>query len=169
MLFEEYVGARGPALLRLAYVLTTDTHAAEDLVQSALADAYRHWRRVERADHPDAYVRRVLVNTHLSRLRRRSAHELPGSGRDIATDLTTTTEPDPADAVVDRDAARRTLDTLPPRARAVLVLRYYADLDDDAIADLLGIATSSVRSTASRALATLREHIRPPYAAEETR
>jgi RNA polymerase sigma-70 factor (sigma-E family) len=169
VLFEEYVVARGPALLRLAYVLTTDSHAAEDLVQSALADAYRHWRRVERADHPDAYVRRVLVNTHLSRQRRRSVHELTGSVRDIATDPVGAGVPDPADAVVDRDAARRTLDALPPRARTVLVLRYYADLDDDAIADLLGLATSSVRSTASRALATLREHVRPPYAAEETR
>ncbi len=80
--FEEYVAARGPALLRFAYVLTTDTHAAEDLVQTALADAYRHWRRVQRTDQPDAYVRRIIVNRHLSGRRRRWWGERPTDSHD---------------------------------------------------------------------------------------
>ncbi|MFD0743333.1 SigE family RNA polymerase sigma factor [Phytohabitans flavus] len=150
--FDEYVAARGQSLLRFAYVLTTDPHTAEDLVQSALADAYRHWRRVSRADHPDAYVRRMIVNKYLGWRRRRWFGEVP-------TDRTADAAPvvaDHAEAVAARDESRRALDSLPPRARTVLVLRYYADLDDAAIAELLGIATSSVRATASRALATLR-------------
>jgi RNA polymerase sigma-70 factor (sigma-E family) len=164
--FEEYVAVRGQALLRFAYVLTTDAEAAEDLVQAALADAYRHWRKVSRADHPDAYVRRIVVNTHLGWRRRKSSGEHP-TGEDLDGFVA-----DHAEGVVARDASRRILDTLPPRARAVLVLRYYADLDDVAIADLLGLAPSSVRATASRALATLRQqHAQPPHAdaAEETR
>lgn len=152
MEFEEYVGARGQALLRLAFVLTDDRHLAEDLTQSALADAYRHWRRVVRADHPDAYVRRILVNRHLSWRRRRSSTEFPREQIEDGRQ-----ESDPAEGVADRDAGRYLLDGLPPRARAVLVLRYYADLDDVAIAELMGISASGVRATASRALATLRE------------
>ncbi len=158
MEFEEYVAARGAALLRFAYVLTADSDMAEDLVQSALADAYRHWRRVARADHPDAYVHRIIVNRHLSSRRRRwwgerpsgSAPESEGNAHDASTS-------DIADAVADRDETRAVLDGLPPRARAVLVLRYYADLDDAAIAQALGITESTVRATASRALASLRQ------------
>lgn len=155
--FEEYVQARGQALVRLAYVLTGDPHAAEDLAQTALADAYRHWWRVRRSDHPDAYVRRMLVNAHLGRLRRRSSTELPTD----TTQLRGSPMADPADELADRDAVWRTLAGLPPRARAVLVLRYYADLDDVAIADALGITAGAVRSSASRALATLREQLTP--------
>ena len=121
MLFEEYVAARGHALLRFAYVLTTDSYAAEDLVQSALADAYRHWRKVSKADHPDAYVRRIIVNTHLGWRRRRWTGE---------------------------------------RAAGM-------DLDAAAIADLLQLSPSTVRSTASRALATLR-HDHPHLAHADT-
>jgi RNA polymerase sigma-70 factor (sigma-E family) len=150
--FEEYVAARGQTLLRLAHVLTGDVHSVEDLTQSALADAYRHWRRVVRADHPDAYVRRILVNQHLSWRRRRSSTESPRSEVDDGRHA-----PDPAEAVVDRDEGRHLLDGLAPRARTVLALRYYADLDDRGIAELMGVSESAVRSTASRALATLRE------------
>lgn len=152
MEFEEYVAARGQTLLRLAHVLTNDVHLAEDLTQSALADAYRHWRRVVRADHPDAYVRRILVNQHLSWRRRRSSTESPRVAVDDGRQA-----PDPAEAVAERDEGRHLLDGLAPRARTVLVLRYYADLDDRAIAELLGISESGVRATASRALAALRE------------
>lgn len=165
MHFEDYVAARGQALLRFAYVLTGDAHVAEDLVQSSLADAYRHWRKVSRAEHPDAYVRRVVVNTHLGWRRRRSWFERP-TGENLDQLVA-----DHADAVAARDTSRRLLDDLPPRARTVLVLRYYADLDDAAIAELLGLSPSSVRATASRALAALRhQHAQPPHAAaEETR
>jgi RNA polymerase sigma-70 factor (sigma-E family) len=149
--FEEYVAVRGPALLRFAFLLSRDAHTAEDLVQSALADAYRHWRKVERADHPDAYVKRIVLNRYLGWRRRLWSGETPTAAPPDAR-----TFPDPADEVVARDAMRRMLDGLPPRTRAVLVLRYYEDLDDHAIADLLGIAPSTVRSTAARALSALR-------------
>jgi RNA polymerase sigma-70 factor (sigma-E family) len=152
MQFEEYAAARGPALLRLAHVLTGNAHDAEDVVQSALADTYRHWRKVTRAGSPDAYVRRIVVNTHLAMRRRRSSTELPSGDRLNRG----RSSPDLAEGVVDRDEMHRRLDELHPRARAVLVLRYYADLDDAEIADVMGIAPGSVRSMASRALAALR-------------
>ena len=157
--FEEYVGARGQALLRLAYVLTGDAHAAEDVTQAALYDALRHWRRVARASHPDAYVRRVLVNRYLATRRLRASSEVV---LEDVEPLATASAPDPATGVADRDEVRRVLAQLPPQARAVLVLRYYADLDDAAIADALGVAPGTVRATASRALATLRERLSLP-------
>lgn len=152
MEFDEYVAARGDALLRFGYVLTLDAHAAEDLVQSALADAFRHWRRVSRAEHPDAYVRRIITNTFLRSQRRHwSREESSGSSPDSGA-----LQPDHAEMVAERDQSRQILDSLAPRARAVLVLRYYADLDDAAIGKTLGISPSGVRATASRALAMLR-------------
>jgi DNA-directed RNA polymerase specialized sigma24 family protein len=77
--FEDYVQVRGQSLVRFAYVLCNDAHTAEDLAQSALAKAYRHWRRVCAPDHPDAHVQRIIVNTYLSGRRRRSTIELPVS------------------------------------------------------------------------------------------
>jgi RNA polymerase sigma-70 factor (sigma-E family) len=148
--FDSYVAERGAALLRVAYLLTGDRHLAEDLVQDVLATAYLRWGRVSSADSRDAYVRTMLVRRHLSWRRRRSSGEMaaPGTdtvvGRDFAADY---------DA---HDAAWRLLATLPRRQRAVLVLRYYEDLTDEAIAALLGCGASTVRSNAARGLATLR-------------
>jgi RNA polymerase sigma-70 factor (sigma-E family) len=150
--FEDYVAEQGPSLLRLAYVLTRDAQLAEDLTQTVLADVFRHWRKVTAARHPDAYVRRMLVNAHLSWHRRRSSSERP-------SDLTANepgVEADLAEGVVCRDQVRHLVATLAPRARTVLVLRYYADLDDAAIAEAMGVSASAVRATASRALETLR-------------
>lgn len=150
MSFEAYVTARGPSLLRFAAVLTGDPHGAQDLVQTALLKASGRWRRVSRLDHPDAYVRKVVVNTHLSASRRLWRGEVPTAALP---------EPPTADVlggVDDRDQVRRLLAGLGPRQRAVLVLRYYADLDDAAIADQLGVSPSTVRSQAARALASLR-------------
>ena len=150
--FEDYVTEQGHSLLRLAYVLTCDAQLAEDLTQTVLADAFRHWRKVTTARHPDAYVRRMLVNAHLSWHRRRSSTERPS---DLTANLPGL-EADPADGVVSRDQIRLLVATLAPRARTVLVLRYYADLDDAAIAEAMGVGASTVRATASRALETLR-------------
>lgn len=152
MRFEDYVAEQGQSLLRLAYVLTSDAHRAEDLTQTVLTDAYRHWRKVVAARNPDAYVRRMLVNAHLDWHRRRSSTERP-------TDLAAyqpAVEADPAEGVASRDQLRQALSLLAPRARTVLVLRYYADLDDAAIAEEMNVSASSVRATTSRALATLR-------------
>ena len=151
MTFEQFVAAQGAPLLRLAFVLTGDRHLAEDLAQTALADAYRHWRKVTAADDPAAYVRRMLVNAHLSWRRRRSSTERPSELPD-RVDLADR----PGDALAARDQIRALLADLAPRARTVLVLRYYADLDDAAIAEALGVSASAVRATASRALAGLR-------------
>jgi RNA polymerase sigma-70 factor (sigma-E family) len=150
--FEAYVDEQGPALLRLAQVLARDPHRAEDLTQTALATAYRHWSKVVAARDPHAYVRRMLVNAHLSWHRRRSSSERP---IDLARH-----EPRPAqdfaDDVAARDQLRKALATLAPRARTALVLKYYADLDDAAIAESMGVSASTVRSTLSRSLKALR-------------
>lgn len=153
MRFEDYVTEHGQSLLRLAYVLTRDAQRAEDVAQTALADAFRHWQRVEAARDPDAYVRRMVVNAHLSWHRRRSSTERPSdlSGHERVADGDRFAE------VVSRDQMRQVLATLAPRARTALVLRYYADLDDAAIGEAMGVSVSAVRATISRALATLRD------------
>ncbi|WP_306215415.1 SigE family RNA polymerase sigma factor [Actinoplanes sp. RD1] len=153
MTFQEYVAQRGDTLLRFAHVLTGgDAHSAQDLTQTTLVDVYRHWRRVSAARNTDAYVRHMMVNAHLRRGRLRSSTEVPAEQQDRGA-----TVADPADEVAARDETRRLLARLPPRARTILVLRYYADLDDNAIADVLRISPSTVRATASRALAGLRD------------
>jgi len=150
--FEDYVAEQGRSLLRLAYVLTRDAQLAEDLTQTVLADAFRHWRKVTSARYPDAHVCRMLVNAHLSWHRRRSSTERP-------SDLTANEpglEADLANGVVSRDQIRLLVAALPPRARTVLVLRYYAALDNAAIAEAMGVSASTVRATASRALEAIR-------------
>ena len=148
--FEQYVQARGAALLRVAILLTADRHAAEDLLQAALEDALVRWKRVCAADHPDLYVQRMLLNRYLSGRRRRSSTEV------VLAETPETAEPDRGDAVADRDQVRRLLAGLPLRARAIVVLRYYCDLDDQGIAAQLGISPSTVRATLSRTLRALR-------------
>ena len=150
MEFSEYVAARGAALERFAYVLSGDAHLAQDLAQTALLKAYRRWRWVARAEHPDAYVRRIVTRSYLDWRRRRSNGEAPV---DAVPDLPA---PDLAEGVAERDQLRRALGTLSPRQRAVLVLRHYEGMDDAAIAVLLHCGETSVRSHASRGLARLR-------------
>ena len=150
MEFSEYVAARGAALERFAYVLSGDAHLAQDLAQTALLKAYRRWRWVARAEHPDAYVRRIVTRSYLDWRRRRSSGEAPV---DAVPDLPA---PDLAEGVAERDQLRRALGTLSPRQRAVLVLRHYEGMDDAAIAVLLHCGETSVRSHASRGLARLR-------------
>jgi RNA polymerase sigma-70 factor (sigma-E family) len=149
--FEEYASARGQDLVRLGFTVSGDYQRAEDLAQIALMQAFRTWRRVRRADDPHSYVRRILVNSYLSMTRRRSFSEAPAAELDIDR-----TVPDPATGIVNSDDLWRALATLSPRERVVLVLRYYQDMDDRTIADVLGIKPSTVRATASRALASLR-------------
>ena len=167
MLFEDFVQRRGTHLLRVAYLLTRDPQLAEDLVQSVLLEAYRKWSRVSKARDADAYVQRMLVNTYLNWTRRRSWHEQPvpdhlihGSGPSGESTGET--------AVLQAERMRELLGGLPPRARVVLVLRYYLDLDDTAIAEYLGITPSSVRATASRALGALRADINPSPSMKES-
>ncbi|MGI5486928.1 SigE family RNA polymerase sigma factor [Microtetraspora malaysiensis] len=146
--FERYVEQRSARLLRTAYLLCRDWATAEDLLQTALARAWLAWRRV--GDNPDPYVYRILTNTHASWWRRRWRAEVP------AADLPDTPVADEADLVGARDAVRQAVDGLPPRQRAVIVLRYFADLPDTEIGEILGCSVATVRSQASRALAKLR-------------
>lgn len=151
MEFDDYVAAREQQLVRLGYVLSRDYHTAQDLAQTALMNAYRHWRRLRRLDDPHSYVRRALVNAHLSAARRGAR----GSAVALPADSEPAT-PDPAVQVAEHDAMWRALGKLGDRERAVVVLRYYEDLDHAAIAAVLGVTESTARSTASRALASLR-------------
>ncbi len=150
--FQDYVAARSAALRRLAYLLCSDWHHAEDLVQSALTKAYSSWRRVERSDNVDAYIRRILVNEATDGWhRRRRLTEVHNLGLDRATSR------DPMADVDQRDELLRFLAELPAKQRAVLVLRFYEDLPAEAISELLGISTGTVKSHTSRGLARLRE------------
>jgi len=139
-------------LLRTAYLLTGDQHQAEDLLQTSLAKLYQSWDRVRDRGNVDAYARRILVNENNSLWRR------PWKRREHATD-----------EVPDRTGVHDTYDeglsaavwdvvqTLPKRARAVVVLRYYEQLSEAETAEVLGISVGTVKSQASRALASLRE------------
>jgi RNA polymerase sigma-70 factor (sigma-E family) len=157
------VTARGAALVRFARVLAGDEHRAEDLVQEVLARAYLRWGHITRSDEPDVYVRQAIVNATRSWWRRRSSREKPTGQRfDQQLNQAATGEMD-AEAA-ERDAMWRHIRRLPPQQRAVLVLRYYEDLDDGTIARILGCAPVTVRSHAMRALNTLRGHLGAPDA-----
>jgi RNA polymerase sigma-70 factor (sigma-E family) len=147
--FKNFAASRWPGLVRLAFGLTGDRWLAEDIAQTALARAYVAWRRVSRADDPDAYVRRILVNACNRRFRRRRVTEQPGELPETPVDSA-------ADFIGERAALLAALQQLPPRQRAVIVLRYWEDLTDAQIAAALGCSPGTVRSQLSRALAKLR-------------
>jgi RNA polymerase sigma-70 factor (sigma-E family) len=149
--FDQFVASRWAGLVRLAYGLTGDRWLAEDLAQTALASAYAAWWRVSRADDPDAYVRRILINASNSRFRRRRPAEQPQPIPDIAGAV-----PDHATVLGERSALMAALAGLPPRQRAVIVLRFWEDLTDAQTAVILGCSASTVRSQIARALAKLR-------------
>ncbi|MET7331598.1 SigE family RNA polymerase sigma factor [Nonomuraea sp. NPDC005650] len=148
--FKEFVRGRQHALMRTAYLLTGDAPQAEDLLQTVLMRTARHWRKLAKDGNPEAYVRRALVNEHISWRRRRRAETL--------TALPPETEPGPApgDESLHRMALQRALLRLTPRQRAVLVLRYYEDRSIDETADLLGCSPGTVKSQTSHALGRLR-------------
>jgi RNA polymerase sigma-70 factor (sigma-E family) len=147
--FEEFVAGRGQALQRFGYALTGDWALAEDLLQTALAKAYPRWSRVLR-DDPEAYVRKIMLNTWSSWWRRRWRGELP------TLLLPEVAAPDRFADVDSRQALRAALAQLPPGQRAVVVLRYHQDLSEAQVAELLGISAGTVKSQAARALASLR-------------
>ena len=156
--FEQFVAGNAESLLRTAHLITWDAGEAEDLVQECLIRVARRWTRVRRMDQPLAYARRVLINLAFDGAggRNRRRHEL-----------------DPAPAIVDapaedllvglhtRDELLDALAQLTPRQRAVLVLRYFNDLSEAQVADVLGCSPGTVKSNASRGLARLREVLSP--------
>jgi RNA polymerase sigma-70 factor (sigma-E family) len=153
--YADLVAARAPALLRLAVMLTGSRVEAEDLLQTTLVRAQPHADRIASMAAPAAYLRRIMVREHISSLRtlRRRVRTSPLDEYDAAA------PDDVADTVQRRDTTWLLLATLPRRQRAVLVLRFYEDLPDPDIAAALGCTESTVRSNASRALATLRDRL----------
>ncbi|MFE4519359.1 SigE family RNA polymerase sigma factor [Kitasatospora sp. NPDC056783] len=148
--FEEFVAACGPKLLRVAWLLTGDPHQAEDLLQTALAKVWPKWARIA-PDRPEAYLRKVLVNCHVSRWRRRWTGELPhGELPEPPPGV------DPYDEVVLGQVVAEAVRSLPPRQRAVVVLRFFEDLGVEETAEILRCSTGTVKSQTHRALAALR-------------
>lgn len=167
MTFEQFAVARLPSLLRYAIVLTGDRDLAQDVVQEVLARAQVKWRRISETDAPEAYVRRMVLNEYLSWRRSWAARNVHAVGeRLVDLDDARGGVRDHAQAVVEADELWHRLATLGRKQRAVLVLRYYENLDDDAIAGLLNCSPVTVRSHASRALKNLRleseHHLRIP-------
>lgn len=154
--FREYVIGRRGRLEREAYLLVGDTHLAQDLVQTALAKAYVSWRRVSNSDNADAYVRRILVNAHLSRLRKRRVRELL---TDMAVETQEAYVAAPAGADTTRVDIMRALMALPKRQRTAVVLRYWVDLPEAEVAAAMGCSVGTVRSQSSKALAKLRSQL----------
>jgi RNA polymerase sigma-70 factor (sigma-E family) len=153
--FQSFVIGRWPRLMRTAFLLTGEQHAAEDLVQATLEQVYVAWRRVGAADDPEAYVRRVMINAHARKHRRKLkeflapkddsglTHELPDSGDRIAQ----------AD---DRSALLKALSQLPARQREAVVLRYWEDLSESQAAEAMGCSVGTVKSNAAKGIAKLR-------------
>ncbi|TDD46105.1 SigE family RNA polymerase sigma factor [Kribbella antibiotica] len=152
--YDELVRATQPRLVRLGLMLTGSLHSSEDLVQTVFARAHRKWDRISGLDHPEAYLRTMVVNEFLSWRRILKNRELP-----IAEPIERPSDEDIGTRQALKDALWRLLTTLPRQQRAVLVLRYYEDLSDGEIADILGVAAVTVRSNASRALSNLRDHL----------
>ncbi len=157
--FTSFVVERGAALLRTACLMTGDRQHGEDLVQTTLAKAYGSWAKVRRADEPMAYVRRIMVNTHLSRLRRFMSTE---QVIEVVPDRGTA---DSQAAHADRDEMRRALLQLSPRVRTAVVLRYFEDLSEAETARVMGCSASTVNNHVSKGLAALRALLAPETAA----
>lgn len=147
--FRGFVAARQRSLLRTAWLLTGNWFSAEDLVQTALLRAWPHWRRIAGSGGADAYVRRIMVNKLLDWRHRRWNGEVP---TDPLPEIAAAPESD-----VDlHHVLVRAVGGLPPRQRAVVVLRYFDDLSEADTADALGCATGTVKSQAAKALTALR-------------
>jgi len=149
--FREFASARATQLFRIAFLLCNDWHQAEDLVQTTLTQMYVNWGRLQRNSSPNSYARKILLNAFLSQRRLRRSGELPTAEfRDV---------PAPgADADL-RMTLLTALRRLPPRSRAVVVLRYLEDHSIESVASLMGVTPAAVKSMNARALAQLREQL----------
>src|SRR5690625_1351578 len=154
--YRAYVTARRRDLVRTAYLLTGDWHAAEDAVQEALAKTYVAWRRIHRRDSVDGYVRRTLTNVVIDRSRKPWRRE---SAVEVVPEPSGTSSGD--ESLEDRDLLMTALASVPSRQRAVLVLRYWEDLSVVQVAEILECSIGTVKSQASRGLDTLRAILGP--------
>ena len=158
--FAEFASAASPRLRRMAFLMCGNWHTAEDLTQTALAKVFASWPRVRRQEAVHAYTTRTLVNTYLADRRlRRNGEILTGQLPDRPAD-----GPSPETRIVVLDA----LATLPPRSRATVILRYWADLNVDQAAAVLGCSPGTVKSQTARALSRLRDALGSDWATEET-
>ena len=148
--FAEFVVARWASLYRLAYLLAGSPTGAEDLLQTTLEKAYVNWARIGRMEHAEAYVRRMLATTMVSGRRRAWISERPWG------DLPEVDQESAELPVLDRSLLWPLVCALPARQRAVITLRYYEDLSEAQIADVLGCAPGTVKSQSSAAIAALR-------------
>lgn len=151
--FADFVRHRAVALYRYGYVLTGNHHDADDLVQDALIRLRAHWSRLSRRDDPTGYARTTMTRLHISAWRRRRREWLTAAVPEAGA---TDPEMDRVEAAEAAAALRTALALLPPKQRAVLVLRYYERLTDEEIASTLGVSRGTVRSQAFRGLEKLR-------------
>jgi RNA polymerase sigma-70 factor (sigma-E family) len=161
--YREYVVSRIDPMRRVAYLLCGDWHTADDLLSTALVKLFRQWRRVSAMDNPDAYLRRMLLRVWLDERRRPWRREHP---TDVVPDRSVVGG-EPTDQVDDRLAVLALLAELPPRRRAVLVLRYFCDLSVEQTAEELGCSTGTVKSQTARALDALRARMTAPSSIAE--
>ncbi|MFF6955427.1 MULTISPECIES: SigE family RNA polymerase sigma factor [unclassified Streptomyces] len=152
--FTAYVRTKGPTLLRTARSLTPNPSDAEDLLQTALTKTYLAWDRIDDHRAVDGYVRRTLVNTRTSQWRKRKVDEF---STDEVPEPAATGAPDITEQQAQRDALLRAVGRLPPRQRAMVVLRYYEDMSEVQTAEALGVSVGTVKSAVSRALGKLRD------------
>ena len=151
--FAELYTLAWPRLLRTTYAVTGDRQLAEDALQTAFAKAYAVWPRVSRADDPLAYVRRMAINAAIAQHRKAAVrHEVAVPMVPERGDLR-------PDGLLRDDEVWCAVQALPPRQRAVVVLRYYEDLSEAEIADALGCRPGTVKSQASAALASMRTRL----------
>jgi RNA polymerase sigma-70 factor (sigma-E family) len=156
--FSEYFAARAHALRNTAHLLCGDWHRAEDITQLAMLRLYLAWPRLARRDALDAYARRVVVRTFLADNRRSRWR------REQLTDAPPDTTAAPDEDSTERLVLVRALATVPPRQRAVLVLRYWNDLSVEEVATVLRCSAGTVKSQAARGLVTLRQRLGPHFA-----
>jgi RNA polymerase sigma-70 factor (sigma-E family) len=151
--YTEFVAMRWPALVRTAYLLTGDHGHAEDLAQAALTKCLVAWPRLRARDAADAYVRKAMLNTYISWQRKSSSHELPSEDPPAIESY------DSTEGLAQRSDVLDALAALPPKQRAVVVLRFYEDLGVREAAKQLGCSTGSVKRQTHEALKKLRHLI----------
>lgn len=161
--FAAFFAASWPRLFRTTYAIAGDRQRTEDALQTAFAQAWSAWAKVAAADDRLAYVRRMAINAALSRHRKASSRR-----EAVVAVLPETAQPSGEDALLTSDETWQAVRALAPRQRAVVVLRYYEDLSEQEIADVLGCRPGTVKSQASAALASLRDRLGDPATEERS-
>jgi RNA polymerase sigma-70 factor (sigma-E family) len=159
--YAAFFAASWPRLFRTTYAVAGDRQLTEDALQTAFAHAWASWSRVAAADDRLAYVRRMAINAALARHRKASSRR-----ESVLAVLPEAAEPSGEDQFLRGDETWQAVQALPPRQRAIVVLRYYEDLTEQEIADVLGCRPGTVKSQASAALASLRARLGDPAAQE---